>query len=120
MVLNTMCDDYENVDQIILPTVAKNCAKLGFSVERSEIVKTLGELVVDGLAKAYLLSSTEPFCTELQGMPRVDVVEEDFKTYFYITKKGMDFHLSDDTWWPFDDEDNVLPHWRLDPPPASG
>jgi len=65
------------------------------------------------------LSGTEPFSTELQGMPPVHVVEEDFKTYFYITKKGMEFHRSDDTWWPFDDDDNVLPNWRLDPPPAS-
>ena len=120
MVLNTMCDDYENVDQIILPVVARDCAKLGLSVERSEIVKTLSELVSDGLAKAYLLSAWEPFSTEFQGMPPVDVVEEDFKTYFYVTKMGMDFHRSDDTWWPFDDEDNVLPNWRLDPPPASG
>jgi hypothetical protein len=120
MILNAMCDDFENVDQIILPVVARDCAKLGFSVERPEIVKTLGELVRDGLAKAYLLSAWEPFSTELHGMPPVDTVEEDFKTYFYITKKGMDFHLSDDPWWPFDDEDNVLPNWHLDPSPASG
>jgi hypothetical protein len=39
MVLNAMCDDYENVDQLILPVVARDCAKLGFSVERPEIVK---------------------------------------------------------------------------------
>lgn len=83
-------------------------------------MKAVSELVLDGLAKAYLLSSTEPFSTELQGMPPVDVVEEYFKTYFYITKKGWDFHLSDDTWGPFDDEGNVLPNWHLDPPPASG
>ena len=120
MVLDAMCDDYENIDQIILPTVARDCAKLGFSVERSEIVKAVSELVMDGLAKAYLLSCWEPFSTELRGMPPVDVVEEYFQTYFYITKKGMDFHLSDDTWLPFDDEDNVLPDWHLDPPTASG
>jgi len=118
--LNAMCDDYENIDQIILPEVARDCAKLGFSVERSEIVKALSELLRDGLAKGYLLSATEPFSTELQGMPPVDVVEEEFKTYFYPTKKGMDLHLSDDKWWPFDDENNVLPNWRLDPPPTSG
>jgi len=35
-------------------------------------------------------------------MPTLGVVGEDFKTYFYITKNGVDFHLSDDTWWPFD------------------
>ncbi len=120
MVLNAMCDDFENVDQIILPQVARDCTKLGLSVDRSEIVKTLSELVSDGLAKAYLLSghSREPFSGELPGMPSVDVVEEDFKTYFYITKKGMDLHRSNDTWWPFDEDDNVLPNWHLDPPPT--
>ena len=116
-----MCDDFENVDQIILPKVAKDCAKLGFSVERPEIVKTLAELVADGMAKAYILSgySRDPFSGELQGMPSLDIVEEDFKTYFYPTKKGMDFHLSDDTWWPFDDDGNVLTNWHVDPPPVS-
>jgi hypothetical protein len=29
-------------------------------------------------------------------MPPLDVVEEDFKTHFSITKKGMDLHLSED------------------------
>ncbi len=48
-------------------------------------------------------------------MPPVDVVEEDFKTYFYPTKKGMDFQTSDYTWSPFDDDENVLPDWHLDP-----
>jgi hypothetical protein len=37
-------------------------------------------------------------------MPSVEAIEEDFRTYFYPTKKGTDFHLSDDTWWPSDDE----------------
>jgi hypothetical protein len=105
MVLDTISDDYENVDQIILPEVARDCAKLGFTVARSEIVDALAKLIEDGFAKAYLRSGTEPFSTELQGMPPLDVIEEYFQTYFYITKKGMEFHLSDDTWWPFNDED---------------
>jgi hypothetical protein len=122
MVLSAMCDDFENVDQIILPTVAGDCAKLGISVERPEIVRTLGELVAEGLAKAYLLSGNnrDPFSGEIQGMPLLDIVEEDFKTYFYLTKKGTDFHSSDYTWWPFDDDDNILPNWHLDPPTQSG
>jgi len=103
MVLREISDDYENVDQIILPNVGKECAKLGFVVERSDIVDALADLIKDGLAQAYLLSTTEP-AKELQGMPPLDVVEEYFETYFYITKKGMDFYQSDDTWWPFDDE----------------
>jgi hypothetical protein len=46
----------------------------------------------------------DPFAGELPGMPSMDIVEENFQTYFYITKKGMDFHLADDSWWPSDDE----------------
>ena len=88
MVLNAICDDYENVDQMILRDVAKHGAKLGFAVERSDIVGALAELIKDGLAKAYLLSATEP-AKELESMPSLEVVEENFETYFYITKKGM-------------------------------
>jgi hypothetical protein len=51
-------------------------------------------------------------------MPPVDIVEDYFETYFYVTKKGMDLQISDYTWWPFDDNDNVLPNWHLDPPPT--
>ncbi len=107
MVLNAICDDYENVDQIILPSVAKDCAKLGFSVDKFDVAGALAELVKDGLAKAYLLSGSEA-PKEFEGMPSLEVVEENFKTYFYITKKGMDLHRSDDTWWPFDHEGNPL------------
>lgn len=32
MVLNAICDDYENVDQVILRDVAKDGAKLGFTI----------------------------------------------------------------------------------------
>lgn len=94
MVLNSICDDYENVDQTIFRDVAKGGAELDLTVERSEIVDALAGLIEEGLAKAYVLSGRQPFSTELQGMPSLDVVEEDFKTYFYITKKGMD-HLSE-------------------------
>jgi hypothetical protein len=119
-ILNEICDDYENVDQIILPHVEKNGGKLGFAVERSEIVRALAELVADGLASAYLLSGTEPCSIELQGMPPLDVVEENFETYFYITRKGMDFHLSDDTWWPFDEEGELRPNWDIGDFPPFG
>ncbi len=104
MVLNAISDDYENVDQAILVDVKKVGAQLGYTVGRSDIVVALASLIGDGLAKAYLLSGTEP-SRELEGMPPLDVAEENFKTYFYITKKGMILHLSDDTWWPFDDEE---------------
>lgn len=50
MVLNEICDDYENVDQIIFPHVTKQAAKCRLVIERSEIVKALAGLIQDGLA----------------------------------------------------------------------
>jgi hypothetical protein len=116
MVLNEICDDYENVDQIIFPQVARQVAKCGLAIERPEIVDALAKLIQDGLAKAYLLSPFEPFSTELEGMPPLDVIEQDFETYFYVTKKGMDLQLSEDVSWPFDDEGELRQDWRLDVP----
>src|SRR3989442_13276343 len=87
MVLDAISDDFENVDQIILPNVAEDCGKLEFVVERSEIVRALAGLVEDGLAKAYdlhNLPNRNPFSGELRSMPTLDQVEESFRTYFYI------------------------------------
>ncbi len=100
IVLNEICDDYENVDQRILPGAVKEGAECGLTIERSDVVSALAGLIEDGLAKAYLLSPREPYTTELQGIPSLDLIEEDFKTYFYITKKGMALHLSCDGPWP--------------------
>jgi hypothetical protein len=47
-------------------------------------------------------------------MPVLDVIEEDFETYFYATKKGIDLQLSGDTRWPFNDQGELRPDWRLD------
>src|SRR5450432_2404283 len=45
MVLNELCDDFENVDQIILPHLAEHCCKLGLAIERPEVVKVVAGLV---------------------------------------------------------------------------
>ena len=45
------------------------------------------------MAKAYILSGTGS-ATELHDIPPLDAIEENFKTYFFITKGGMDLHLS--------------------------
>jgi hypothetical protein len=88
-VLSEISDDYENIDQIIFPAVAKIGNDHGFSIERSDIVNALKALVADGLADAYILSSHEPFSVRLDGMPTLDAPEVNFKTYFLITKKGL-------------------------------
>ena len=98
MVLNEISDDYENIDQIILPAVVRESAKHGVTVRRSEIVNALTELVNEGLAKAYFLSSDAP-AMEIEGVPRLEAIEKDFQTYFLITPKGMAHHLADDSWW---------------------
>lgn len=105
LVLNSICDDLENVDQVILRDVTRLGSQFGLTVERSDIVLALTSLVEEGLAKAYLLPGPgpEPFAGELPGMPAIDLVEVDFETYFYITEKGMDFHLADNMWWPSDE-----------------
>jgi hypothetical protein len=115
LVLNCITDDFENVDQVILRHVAED-AECGLTVERPDVVAALGSLMEDGLAKAYILSgdSRDPFSGELPGMPPMDVVEEYFKTYFYITKKGLDLHSlhrSDGT-WPFDDLGDLRQDWH--------
>lgn len=108
LVLNEICDDYENIDQIIFPTVAEVSPKLGITVGRSDIVEALSRLISKGLAKACILSTSPPFETEIEGMPNCDQVEENFKTYFTCTDEGMKLQLSDDSWWPFDEEGNPI------------
>jgi hypothetical protein len=96
LVLDAICDDYENIDQIILPDVARAGKEHNLNIDRAEVVDALGRLVSNGLAKAYFLSSKEPTCREADGMPDVGIVEESFRTYFYITDSGLKYYLSTD------------------------
>ena len=97
--MDKICDDFENVDETILRDVAQDGIKCGMRIERAKIVDARAQLIKKGLAKAYVLSSTEPI-SELAGMPPLDSVEGFFKTYFLATQSGADLQLSDDTWWP--------------------
>ena len=54
-----------------------------------------------------------PFSGEVPGMPCMDEIEENFKTYFWATKEGMTVHLSDDSWWPLDEDQNLKKDWSL-------
>jgi len=49
-VLNLICDDYEKVDQVILPHVANEGAKLGLKVERYDVVDAFAQFIEEGLA----------------------------------------------------------------------
>jgi hypothetical protein len=80
LVLNAICDDYENVDQVPSLSRAAWPRRISYPVP--------GKLT--------------------ESMPSLEVVEANFQTYFYITKQGMVLHRSDDKWWPFDDESKLL------------
>jgi len=49
-------------------------------------------------------------------MPPLDVIEEDFETYFLVTKRGIELQQSDNTSWPFDDDGELRPDLHLDAP----
>jgi hypothetical protein len=104
MVLNSICDDFENVDQVILRDTAAWGPKLGLTVTRPDVVRALTSLVADGMAKAYLLSHSQD---PLDAMPDISEPEERFETYFFITPKGMEVHRADENWPYEDDEDDV-------------
>jgi hypothetical protein len=114
MVLNEICDDFENVDQIVFPHVARDMAVCGMKVTRAEVVTALRGLVGDGFAKAYTLSGRmrDPFAGELKSMPAIDEPEEDFSTYFYVTPEGLALHEADGSWYPFDDEGDLKAGWN--------
>ena len=109
LVLNEICDDFENIDQTILRHVAKSSARFGLTMGRNDVIEVLSSLVADGFAKAYDLSGAvaDPFSGELLAMPDLEVIEENFTTYFYVTDAGLNFHRSDDTWWPHEDDNDL-------------
>jgi hypothetical protein len=112
--VTSICDDGENMDQIILLAVNMNSDKTGATIGRAEVVDALTQLVKGRLARAVVLGWPTGPDVYPKGMPPMEVVEEFFKTYFFITEKGMKAHRSDDTWYPLDDDGNLRPDWRLE------
>lgn len=94
LVLNSICDDFENVDQTILPQAARADSRFGLAIKGCDVVDALRRLVEDGLAKRLLYPARARTRSPENCRPSLGVVEGDFQTYFYITKKGMDLHLS--------------------------
>jgi len=103
IVLGNICTDYENLDQTILHDAARDARRLGFNIERQDVVEALRDLVSNGFAHAYRLSPSEQSLVKLDTMPPLEEVEEYFETYFLVTPAGRDFELADHSWWPFDD-----------------
>jgi hypothetical protein len=53
------------------------------AIERPEVVEGLRALLEAGLAKVYdlLPGIGDPFAGELQGLPPLNLVEQDFRTF---------------------------------------
>lgn len=115
LVLNSICDDYENIDQRVLRDVLRDGALFGLLIDRAEVVDTLAGLVNDGLATVHHLSERPGESLKLKAMPPIEAIEteEPFHTYFLITEAGMKVHLSDDAWFPSPDDAGEPPAgWR--------
>jgi hypothetical protein len=112
-VLDGIADDYENLEQIT-KHVASLSADCGMTIQSSEILEVLGDLVGAGLAKAYRLSSDG--AKEIDGMPSAHEIGSPFLTteddiYFWVTKKGMDLQFSPSKDWPFDENNRLRSDW---------
>jgi len=81
----------------------------GITISPEEVIHSLGGLIDLGYAKAWHLDRGDP-PKEYDGMPPVEHIVP-YRAYFYATQEGLDFHRSNDTWSPFDDDDNLRPHW---------
>jgi hypothetical protein len=104
--LNEIGDDYENVSKIY-SEVSKISTQSRLTIGRAEVVQALIDLIQADLARAYRLSTTQRE-EELPNLPRPDEMEE---LYFWATAKGRDLQVSDQSWWPFDEDGALRKDW---------
>jgi len=105
----TIADDYDEIDRIT-ECVTRNAAKCGVEVTPNEVRSYVWELLNHGLAKAYLLSTREPYVLGIPGVPSIEELDE---YYFLLTEKGIEALNATTAPWPFDEDDNLLPGWSL-------
>jgi len=92
LVLNSMVDDFENLDQIIFPTVRSDGRLLGWEIERGEVVTHLAELVESGFVGAFRLASEPPHEIRLDRMPELQPDVDSKDIHFYPTAAGFQLH----------------------------
>jgi hypothetical protein len=109
IVLNEICDDYENLSVSIADPVGRRVRDCGFTIERSEIAMLLLELVELGWAKAYQLGGQE--VVEYDRMPSVEEMDNPNGAWFYVTHAGMKVQSAGYEGWPFDDEGVLRKDW---------
>jgi hypothetical protein len=113
LTLNEISDDYENLTVSIAGPVTRVGKDCGLTIEKSEIVEALKELVELGWATAYLPNPHE--LVEIEGMPPLDNLEGQDGAWFYITEAGRKFQNEYDG-YPFDEQGEMRKDWT---PPAN-
>jgi hypothetical protein len=101
--LDSFWDRYMNIEHIN-KRIDGAAGRCGMKVSREEKIQALSELIDLGYAKAWRLDQGDP-PTEYVGMPPLEDVRP-HKAYFDLTPEGLAYHLSDDTWWPFEENDD--------------
>lgn len=81
-VLRAIADDYEDFPMILEEVQRWSQAQLG-SVTKEDVLSALEQLVVEGYAQTYILSSTAPYAKPV-GFSRQNLNA----LSFYVTKKG--------------------------------
>jgi hypothetical protein len=110
-VLDVICDDYENLTVSIAEPVKQWGAACGLTIETSEVVQALTELVELGWAKAWRLSEWSQPPAEFANVPSLQEMEDPSGAWFYITDAGMKVQLAEYDGWPFDKTGALRKDW---------
>jgi hypothetical protein len=118
LVLNEICDDYENLAISIEMPIMERGGRCGLYVDKGEIVHALQELVELGLARPYRLHGDRRpnWAEEMERMPSLEEMESPDGAWFFRTDAGLEAQLADWQPWPFDDDDELRKDWT---PPES-
>jgi hypothetical protein len=110
LTLNSMADDYESFDHLCEWAV-KSGAQCGLTIERSEVLNALLNLIETRLAQAYRFSRPTNSFIEIQGTPPLEEISNPWYRYFWITRNGVEVLSAKDEGWPFDDECELRKDW---------
>ena len=91
LVINSMADDYESVETILLSINEWGDsldpeswpAARAIPVSRTEVIRALRELTAEGYAQSYILETKEPFAKPVEF--REEEVDD---LWFYVSPKG--------------------------------
>ena len=107
IVLNSFCDDYEDIVQITKNTDELG-PKCGLTISRDDIILALRELIELGYAKAWDL--TRWAATEHEVMPPREKITP-LDPRFVRTEEGLAFYEASSTNGPFDEDHNLRESW---------